>query len=139
MGGMCSAQVYPAASQNRRINRSPIDTLINLVVRSRLPCQIPVRLNVHPVLHLRTTVLPQRWPACRAYVRGFGLHPDVCQYLPDLHAVLRRDARAPPGPGLAPLPQIAAENSVPAHQNSGAGGCAVAAPEPQCYQSAPAV
>jgi hypothetical protein len=71
-------QRLPAAIQNRRFDLSPIDALINLVIGGRLLCQIPIRLDVHPVIHLGiTTLLPQRWPARRGYVRGLGLHPDV--------------------------------------------------------------
>jgi hypothetical protein len=71
-------QRLPAAIQNRRFDLSPIDALINLVIGGRLLCQIPIRLDVHPVIHLRiTTLLPQRWPARRGYVRVLGLHPDV--------------------------------------------------------------
>ena len=42
---MYLAQSHPAANQNRRLNQSSIDALIDLVIRSRLRCQIPVRLN----------------------------------------------------------------------------------------------
>ena len=79
---------YPAASQNRRLNHSPIDALIDLKVGCSLRCQVPIcRLDLHLVIHLRiTTVIPQRWPARRGYVRGLGVHPDVIKDLADLHA-----------------------------------------------------
>ena len=51
-------------------------------------CQIPIRLDMHPFIHLRiTTVLPQRWPARRGYVRRLRVHPDVIQDLLDLRAL----------------------------------------------------
>ena len=77
----------PAASQNRRLNQSPIDALINLVIGGRLCCQIPIRRDVHPVIHLRITAIPQRWPANRGYVYGLRVDPNVIQNPPDLHAL----------------------------------------------------
>src|ERR1035437_6617866 len=80
-------QVHPTAGLNRRFDLSPIDALIYLVVRSRLRCQIPVRLDLHPVTGLRITVIPQRWPACGGYARGLGVDTDVVQNLSDLRAL----------------------------------------------------
>lgn len=66
------AQAYPTASQSRRLNPSPIDALIDLVVGCRLRRQVPIGLNVHPLTRLRiTTVIPQRWPARRGNLRRF--------------------------------------------------------------------
>ena len=52
------AQAWPAASQNRRLNHSPTDALIDLLVRCRLCSQAPIGLgrsivtpygqNIHP-------------------------------------------------------------------------------------------
>ena len=49
--------------------------------------QIPIRLDVHPVIHLRIAVVPQRWPARREYVWGLRVDPEVIQNPPDLHAL----------------------------------------------------
>ena len=88
MRGSYWAQSRPAASQNRRFARSPIDALIDLIVRCRLCRQIPIGLNVHPLIRLRiTTVIPQRWPARRGYVWWLGVNPDVIKDLPDLRAL----------------------------------------------------
>ncbi len=58
----------PAASQNRRLNHSPTDALIDTVVGGRLLSQIPIRLDLPLVIHLSiTTVVPQRWPVCWAH------------------------------------------------------------------------
>ena len=66
MRGVYRAQRHPAAIQNRRFDLSPIDALINLAIGGWLCCQIPIRLDVHPVIHLRiTTVIPQWRLACR--------------------------------------------------------------------------
>lgn len=81
-------QACPAAGQNRRLNPSPTCTLIDLVIGGRLCCQIPIRLNLRPMNDLRiTTVLPQRRPVRRGYVRGLAGDPDVVQYLLDLRAL----------------------------------------------------
>lgn len=72
MRRVCQAQAYPAANQNRRLNQSPTDALIDLIVRCRLRRQIPVCwLDLRPVIHLRITVIPQRWSACRGNMRRF--------------------------------------------------------------------
>ena len=80
-------QHYPAASLNRRFAQSPNDALIDLKVRCRLRRQIPVRLNLRPVTHLRITVSPQRWPARRGDVRRLRVNPDVIKDLSDLRAL----------------------------------------------------
>lgn len=87
MAGMCSAQVHPTAGVNRRFDLSPIYALIYLGVGCRLCCQIPVRLDVHPVIHLRITVLPQWRTACGGDVWGLAGDPDVIEDLPDLRAL----------------------------------------------------
>ena len=48
---VCQAHSYPAASQSRRLNHSPTDALIDLIVGGRLRRQIPIGLNVHPLTH----------------------------------------------------------------------------------------
>jgi len=48
---------------------------------------IPIRLAWHLVARLRITLLPQRWPACRGDVWGFGLDTDVVEYLADVGTV----------------------------------------------------
>jgi hypothetical protein len=63
---ICLAHKPPRRAAQSPFSQSPIDTLVNIKIRSLLCCQIPVRLAVHPVIHLRDTTLPQRWPACRA-------------------------------------------------------------------------
>lgn len=70
--GVRHTQGYPAAHLNRRFDRSPVDALINLIVGCRLRSRIPVRLDLHPVTHLRITVLPQRWPRARWLCSGPG-------------------------------------------------------------------
>ena len=76
------AQRHPAANQNRRLNQSPINALIDLEITGRLRCQIPGWLNSNTLARQRiTTVAPQGWPACRGDVWGFGVDPDVLQYL----------------------------------------------------------
>ena len=83
----CQAQGQPAARMNRRFTLSPIDALIDLVVRCGLRCQIPVRFDFDTLTHLRITALPQRWPACGGYARGLGVNTNVLQNLPDLCAL----------------------------------------------------
>jgi hypothetical protein len=61
----CQTQGYPPAHLSRLFDLSPIDALINLVFRCRLCRQIPLRIDLHPVIHLRITVTPQGQPACR--------------------------------------------------------------------------
>jgi hypothetical protein len=88
MGGMCQAQPCPAANQSRRLNQSPTDAQINLVIGGRLCGQVPVRLDLRPVLDLRIIkVRPRRWPERRGYVWGLGVDPSVVQDLPDLRAL----------------------------------------------------
>jgi hypothetical protein len=85
---MYRAQRHPAAIQNRRFDRSPIDALIDLKVGCGLCGQIPVRFDLQLVIHLRiTAVIPQRWSARWGYVRGLGVHPNVIQNPPDLPAL----------------------------------------------------
>ena len=55
MGRACLAQACPVASQDRRFSQSPIDALIDLVVWSGLRRQIPVRLDLRTLFHLRVT------------------------------------------------------------------------------------
>jgi hypothetical protein len=81
---------YPAATQTRRLARSPTDALINLIVRCRLRCQIPIGLNVHPLIRLRIAVIPQWWPAHRGYVRELRVDTDVIENPPDLRALGNR-------------------------------------------------
>ena len=61
----CQAQASPAANQNRRLNQSPTDALIDLVSGGRLCCQIPVGLHLDTLAHLRITLAPKRRPTCR--------------------------------------------------------------------------
>ena len=61
--------------------------LIDLVVGCRLRRHIPVRLDLHPFTHLRITVIPQRWPACRGYAKGLGVDSDMLQNFSDLGAL----------------------------------------------------
>ena len=77
----------PAASQNPRLNQSPIDALIDIKLGHRLRRQIPIRLDLGALTHLRITILPQRRPARRRDVRRLRPHPDVLQYLPDISTV----------------------------------------------------
>jgi len=67
---------------------SPGSALIVGVVWCWLGCKIPVRLSLHTVHNLarllRTTVIPQEWPACRGDARGFGVDADVIQNLVDV-------------------------------------------------------
>ncbi|MBK7007088.1 MAG: glycosyltransferase [Burkholderiales bacterium] len=64
------------AQQSRSQSKPPFcpvtngRALVHLVVRCGLRCQIPVRLALHPVIDLRVTVIPQRWPACRGDMWG---------------------------------------------------------------------
>jgi hypothetical protein len=80
------AQAQPAASQNLRLNHSPTDVLINVKVRYQLWFQIPIGLNVNPLIRLRIAVITQRWPARRGYVWWLRVHPDVIEDLSDLRA-----------------------------------------------------
>ena len=80
-----------AARLNRRFAHSPVDALINLVVRCRLRRQIPVWGDIDTVIHLRIAVVPKWWPACRGDGWRLGLHTDVLQDLPDIGTV--RDER----------------------------------------------
>ena len=63
---ICRTHSYAAASLSHRFGktpspaRSPIDAPIDLVVGGRLRCQIPIGLNVHPVIGLRIAFIPQR-------------------------------------------------------------------------------
>jgi hypothetical protein len=72
VAGMCSAQVHPAAGVNRRFGLSPVDALIDLKVRCRLRCQIPVWLGRNTLTDVRITVIPQRKPARRGYESANG-------------------------------------------------------------------
>jgi hypothetical protein len=87
MRGVCRAHDPPAAIQNRRLCLSPIDALIYLVVGSGLFRQIPIRLDLPALAHLRITAIPQQWPARGGYARGLRVGPDVLQYLHDLCAL----------------------------------------------------
>ena len=87
MRGMYGAQRQPAAIQIRRFAQSPTDALIDLKVRCRLCRQIPVRLDLRPVTHLRITLIPQRWPARRGYVWRLRVDTDVIQNPSDLCAL----------------------------------------------------
>lgn len=52
--------------RNHCFDASQNGALIDLIVRCRLCRQVSVRLDLHPVIHLRiTTVGPQRCPARR--------------------------------------------------------------------------
>ena len=57
----------PAANPNRRVAQSPVDALIDLIVGCGLRRQISVWLDFDTLAHLRITLIPQRWPACRGY------------------------------------------------------------------------
>ncbi len=57
---ICRTHSYAAASLSHRFARSPVDALIDLLVGGRLRCQIPIGLNVPPVIRLRIAVIPQR-------------------------------------------------------------------------------
>ena len=83
----CHTQAYPAASLNRRFAPSPVNALIDIKVGFGLCRQIPVWRDFDTTTHLRTTVIPQRWPARRGYARCLGVHADVVQNLPDLRAL----------------------------------------------------
>ena len=85
--GLARAQLLPRSDGYRRFTGSPIDALVYLVIGCGLRCQIPIRLALHPVIHRRITLNPQRWPACWRDVWGFGLYPDVFEYLPDIDTV----------------------------------------------------
>jgi hypothetical protein len=85
--GLARAQLLPRSDGYRRFTGSPIDALVYFVVGCGLCCQIPIRLALRTIIHRRIAVLPQRWPACRGDVRGFRLHPDVVQDVPDFGAV----------------------------------------------------
>ena len=80
-------QVHPQASLSRGFAQSSIDALIDIKFGGELCRRIPVRLDLRPVIHLRITVLPQRWPACWGDVRWLRVNADVVQYLPDLRAL----------------------------------------------------
>jgi hypothetical protein len=64
-----------------------MDALIDLVVRCRLSCQIPVWFDLGTLTHLRITVLPDRRPTCWCDVGRLRLNPDVIEHLPDIDAV----------------------------------------------------
>lgn len=68
VGRACSAQACPAAGLNRCFDHSPVDALIDIKFGCRLRHQIPVRLDLRPVIRLSTTVVPQRRPTCRGDV-----------------------------------------------------------------------
>ena len=68
----------PAAHPNRRFAQSPVDALIGLIVGCGLRRQIPVWLDVDTLAHLRITLIPQRWPACR----GAGDMRGACESTP---------------------------------------------------------
>ena len=52
MLGVDGAHSQCAASQNRRLNHSPVHALIDLKVRCRLHRQIPIGLNVHRLIRV---------------------------------------------------------------------------------------
>jgi hypothetical protein len=61
--GLARVQVSPLVLLNHCFYRAPADALIDLIVRCRLPHQIPVWLPLCTLARLRLTVLPQGWPA----------------------------------------------------------------------------
>ena len=73
LSGVYGAQNQPPANQNRRLNHSPIDTLIDLLVGGRLhrliPVGCPVELDRNTPTDVRIAVTPQRWPARQGHVR----------------------------------------------------------------------
>ena len=93
--GLARAQLLPRSDGYRRFTGSPIDALVYLV---GLSCQIPIRLALRTIIHRRVAALPQRWPACRGYVRWLRVHPDVVQDVADFGAVRDEgnDAHLPP-------------------------------------------
>ena len=65
-----------------------MDALIDLIVPSRLCCPISVRPHLAALTFLRiSTVLPQRRPSRRRYVRGLCVNPDMVEYLPEIGAL----------------------------------------------------
>ena len=72
----CLAQGYPPARLNRRFALSPVDALVDIKIGCGLRRQVPARLDSRPVIHLRITVVPQWWPACRGYCSG------ACESMP---------------------------------------------------------
>ena len=76
MQRVLQAQAHPAAHLNRHFPLSPVNALIDLVVRCGLCRQVrevPVRFDFDILIHQRITALPQRWPARGGYARGSGL------------------------------------------------------------------
>ncbi len=57
-------RVTPQRVKIAVFTHSLTDALIDLVVGGRLRRQIPIGLNVHPLIRQRITVIPQRRPAC---------------------------------------------------------------------------
>ena len=91
---LCRAHSYPPTRLSHRFGktpspaRSPTDALIDLKVRCRLRRQVPICwFDLRPVIRLRIAVIPHRWPARRADVRGLGVDPNVIKDLPDLCAL----------------------------------------------------
>ncbi len=85
----------PAAGLNRCFYRSPVDALVHLIVwrglRRPIPAGYPIWLAVSTLAHLCVTVIPPGRPACRGYMWGLRICPDVFEYLPDVGTV--RDKR----------------------------------------------
>jgi hypothetical protein len=64
-----------------------MDLPANFAIEARWCGQISVPLDRNTLNRLRISVIPQRWPACRGYVRGLGFHPDVIEDLACPHAL----------------------------------------------------
>jgi hypothetical protein len=95
--GLARAQLLPRSDGYRRFTGSPIDALVYLKVGAGCAARSQSGSPCAPSSTGASTVLPQRWPACRGDVGGLRLHPDVVQDVPDFGAVgdERDDAHLP--------------------------------------------
>jgi len=76
-----------------RLAHSPVDALIDLVVRCRVCGQVPIGFNFDTLAHRCVTTIPKRRPSCRGDARWFCLCPDVIEYFPDVST--ERDGAKP--------------------------------------------
>ena len=58
----CHTQDYAAGCLDHRFDLSPIDVLVDINVGCRMRHQITVRLGLHILTHLRSTLVRQHWP-----------------------------------------------------------------------------
>ncbi len=78
---------------HRLFDHPPIDALIDPKVGCGLLRQIPVRLDLHPIIRLSIATVPQQWPAYQIDGWRKQIQTEVIQYFSDIGVVNRATAR----------------------------------------------